>query len=229
MNCWICGELGESGEHLLKASDLKALFGHVNPDKPIYIHTNIRRNQKVSGLQAKRLKYRSRICHKCNNERTQPHDRSWEQLSEYLRSRKPTIRPGTTINLGRVFPGSIRASMLNVHLFFVKQFGCLVAENNIPLDITTFSKAILTNTSHPNIHIRFLTGFENSKHLLASRSAVQTVQLNGRVAFASWFYIVDRAAVSILYAEPFERRKALAQTWHPNTIGKYVKVHRYDA
>jgi len=30
--------------------------------------------------------------------------------------------------------------MLNVHLFFVKHFGCLIVENKIPLDIKHFQR-----------------------------------------------------------------------------------------
>lgn len=213
----------------MKASDLRALFGHVRPDRPIYIHTDLQRNQKTQGLQSSKLKYKSRICQKCNNERTQPHDRAWERISSHLRSRRPAIRPGTTIHLGRVFPGAIQNSMRAVHLFFIKQFGCLIAENDIPIDIKPFSAAILTDTAHPKVYLRFLTGFEDRKVRLASRSGVQTAQLDGRVVYASWFYIVDRIAVSILYAESFERSKALAHAWHPSTIGKYIKVYRYDA
>ncbi len=229
MNCWICGENADTGEHLIKASDLRSMFGHVTQNNPIYVHTNLKRNQRVPGIRSDKLKYKSRICARCNNERTQPHDHAWEKLSGYLRNRKPPIQDGTLIRLARVFPGAVQRSMLGVHLFFLKQFGCLIAEHSIPLDISAFSQAILNQSPHPKVHLKFLTGFEDPSHKLVSRSAIQTAALNGSIAYATWIYIVDSIAVNVIYAEPMERRSALIHSWHPTTVGKRVRILNYDA
>lgn len=229
MNCWICGGNANSGEHLIKASDLKSLYGHVTQNNPIYVHTSLKRNQPIPGIRSDKLKYRSRICSRCNNERTQPHDRAWEKLSNYLRNRRPPIQGGTLIRLAKVFPGAVQRSMLGVHLFFLKQFGCLIAENSIPLDISVFSQAILQQIPHPNVHLRFVTGLQDTSHKLVSRSEVKTAKLNGSIAYATWFYVVDCIAVNVIYAEPMERRRALVHSWHPTTVVKRVRIHNYDA
>jgi hypothetical protein len=39
MRCWICSDEADSAEHLIKASDLRALFGNVSQKNPIYFHT----------------------------------------------------------------------------------------------------------------------------------------------------------------------------------------------
>lgn len=36
MNCWICGNKGDSGEHLIKASDIKGMFSDISQSNPIY-------------------------------------------------------------------------------------------------------------------------------------------------------------------------------------------------
>ena len=120
--------------------------------------------------------------------------------------------------------------MLSVHLFFIKLFGCLVSEHAIPLDITTFAESIIQQTPHPKIHLRFLTGLQDSRHKLASRSDVKIERMpDGRIGYAIWFYVVDRIAVNLIYAEPMERRSALVQSWHPSSINKRIRIFAYYA
>jgi hypothetical protein len=75
MKCWICGSEANSGEHVIKASDLKDVFGNITQKNPIYTHTRLRKNQPIRGIKSDTLKYSARICARCNNELTQPHDR----------------------------------------------------------------------------------------------------------------------------------------------------------
>lgn len=225
VKCWICGADADSREHLIKASDVKSVFGsEVSQKAPLYLHNDRARNRPVGSIQSKSLKYTPVICSYCNNKRTQPHDRAWEKLSEYLRSRQPPVRRGSTIRLSHAFPGSVHLSMLRVHLFFLKQFGCLISEHQIPLDIEPFAQAILTETAHPKVHIAFWTDLGPPDRRQVARTHVQAAQLHGQIVYAGWFYMVDRLAVNVIYAEPEERRKGLVQAWHPSTIGKRVVV-----
>ena len=224
MKCWICGDEANSGEHLIKASDLSSMFGHVTQKSPLFFHTDQKRNQPIGGIKSDKLKYRARLCARCNNERTQQHDRAWENLSKYLRERKPPIKPGMTVRLDRAFPGSVSKSMLAVHLYFLKLFGCLIVENSIPIHIDQFSQSILHGMPHPKVWLAFWTGLQhpNIKHVGCSQ--VETTQLGGRVTFASWFYVIDKLAVNVMYAEPGEHRRGLFHAWHPSYVGKHVRI-----
>jgi len=224
MNCWICGDEADSREHLIKASDLRSVFGSVTQKKPFYFHASDHRNQPIVGIKSDKLKYNARICRSCNNERTQPHDRAWERLSGYLRSRNPPIRHGTLIHLEKVFPGSIRRSMLGVHLFFLKLFGCLIVEHSIPLDVSVFSSAILHEVPHPKVHLVFYNELNEPSRKRVGRTYVKTASLNGQIVYAGWFYYVGRIAVNITYSEPTEHRKGLVHSWHPSTVGKRVRI-----
>jgi hypothetical protein len=51
--------------------------------------------------------------------------------------------PGTVVWPNRIFGADRVREMLNVHLYFVKLFGCHIAGNNILIDITGFSDAIM--------------------------------------------------------------------------------------
>lgn len=224
MKCWICGDDASSGEHMTKASDLRSLFGAVSQHTPLYLHTPLRRNLPVPGVKSDRLKFKALLCPRCNNERTQPHDRAWEMLSHYLRERQPSIRTGTVVNLASAFPGSVKQSMLDVHLYFLKLFGCLIVEHVVPLDITPFSAAILEGHAHPKVFIAFWAEADRRFHRFAGQSPIETAQVQGRIAFATWFYEVGRLAVNVMYAEPGQHRRGLTNAWHPASIAKRIRI-----
>ncbi len=223
MKCWICGANADSGEHLVKASDIRAVFGPVSQIKPLFFHTKERRNRSVPGVRANILKSGARICAKCNNQRTQPHDRAWENLSQYLRSREPFFRVGDRVRLAKVFPGAVRSSMLRVHLYFVKVFGCLILEHDIPINLELFSKALIQETPHPYIYIGLCPPISRGLKSVGM-SDVNTASLHGRVVFAVWYYMSDRFSVRIMYAEPSERRQGLVGAWHPASASKCIRV-----
>lgn len=225
MKCWVCGNDARTGEHTIKRSDLRAIFGHVSQDRPLYQHTAKNRNIPVKGLNVDLLKSGGRLCAHCNNQRTQPFDKAWERLSAALRAKK-VIRSGECIDLGKVFPGSVKKSMLHVHLYFVKLFGCLIAENALPIDIEGFSQAILNTRAHPNIYL----AISPITHGLASASVgysdLNLAEHNGRTAYATWLLTLDRFTVRVMYAEPTEHRKGLIDSWHPSAITKCLRVSR---
>lgn len=228
MQCWICGETADSGEHLIKASDLKLIFGKVRQDKPLFMHTNTKRNIRVAGLQSDKLKYERVICRKCNSNRTQPSDKAWELLSRSLQSRSPAIEAGSCIRLAKIFPGSVHQSMTMVQLFFVKQFGCLISENKIPLDIASFRDAIMKNQPHPDVFLRFLTGLEDRRIQLLSRSPVNAIEENGKVCFATWIYMIDRIAINVVYASQDKFKKQLRDAYHPMYGARAIKFQTFD-
>ncbi len=226
MKCWICGDNAQTGEHLIKASDMRSIFGHVSQNQPVHRHSASRRNVRVKGITADILKSGALLCSRCNNQRTQPYDRAWETLSAYLRS-KPQIRGRDRIDLGKVFPGAVHKSMLHVHLFFLKLFGCLVAENSIPIDIGAFSKAILNNTAHPRVHLAISPYTDGIASGSAGYSDLDSAQLNGRVVYATWQYILDRFTIRVMYAERTEHREGLIDSWHPSSIKKCIRVSSF--
>ncbi len=47
MKCWICGDEGTTGEHIIKASDLNSLYQDVSQNRPLFLHTEERRDQQI--------------------------------------------------------------------------------------------------------------------------------------------------------------------------------------
>ena len=104
--------------------------------------------------------------------------------------------------------------MLNVHLYFVKHFGCLILEGNLPIDIASFSDAIMEEKAHPYLYLAFGSSPEPPMKTVG-RSDVEIANLDGRSAFASCFYYVADLTVNIMYSIPGENRQGLRQSWHP--------------
>lgn len=225
MKCWVCDNDACTGEHTIKRSDLRAIFGHVSQDRPLYRHTAKKRNVLVKGLNVDLLKSGGRLCAHCNNQRTQPFDNAWGRLSAALRAKK-VIRSGECIDLGKVFPGSVKKSMLHVHLYFVKLFGCLIAENALPIDIEGFSQAILNSVAHPKVYLAVSPLTYGLASASVGYSDLNLAEKNGGTAFAAWLLTLDRFTVRVMYAEPTEHRKGLVDAWHPSSITKCLRVSR---
>jgi len=162
--------------------------------RPLYRHSALRRNVPVKGLNVDSMKSQGLLCARCNNQRSQAFDRAWQRLSDRLRSR-PSLRKGERIDLGKIFPGAVRKSMLNVHLYFVKLFGCIITEHSLPIDIHGFSRAMLSESAHPKVYLAISPFTDGLPFASAGYSDLATAQLNGRIVYATWLYTLDRLAV----------------------------------
>lgn len=219
--CWICGDPAGTGEHKIKASDLRAVFGPVLRHRPLLLHDDQRLNKVIGGIQAAALKSAARLCAKCNNQRTQPHDRAWQTFAEYLRGRAP-LRAGQRIRPGEAFPGTRTVSLLNVHLYFVKLFGCRIVEDGVPLDLRPFSDAILQGKAHPSVHLALLPPFSDLEAV--GYSQMDAVEANGKRVFAVWMYETPAFVVRIMFAEPGHHFDGLVNSWHPYADVRCIRV-----
>jgi hypothetical protein len=214
--CWICNqEEGTTGEHRSKRSDIKA---ELNTTGSVYLHTETQRNEKLQSINATKLKFQSPLCNRCNSQRTQPHDRAWEKLSQSLRTRRPGIRPGDIIRANRIFPYDTSTQMLNVHLWFVKWLGCQVAESKICIDpgIDSLADAIINGKAHSNIWLAY--GCAHGGWVGASN--LDTARLNARSSGYDYhcrFYTVGHLAVRVRLSHI-----KLKDDWHPQYNNRFT-------
>jgi hypothetical protein len=215
--CWICGDAATTGEHMTKRSDLRSAFGIPTQSNPLYLHDAERLNRRVGSLDAKVLKSPGRICPRCNNARTQPHDRVWERLSAALRTRTRAIAPGSVVRTNRIFPYDTAREMLNVHLYFVKLFGCHIAGNDIPLDISGFGNEIMNEKAHPCVYLNFGCGrtFAGQPMTGMSDMWLTPARPGASSTFATWFYDIGAVAINVMFAVDGEKRQGLVGAWHP--------------
>jgi hypothetical protein len=227
--CWICGDIAMTGEHLIKASDLKSQFGKISQVHPIYIHIGKARNRRVPGKNAQLLKYVDMLCAKCNNDRTQPHDLAWEKLSSYLQSNDSPISAGMSmLDLAKVFGSNVATSLVSLQLFFIKQFGCMIVQNGVPMDVSEFATCILENKPHPRVFLEFGTGLEDKRVKLVSRSALNTIAFDGKICFAHWIYMLDKVAVRVYFAdEHHQKYQILKHAVHPSQPRRRLRIVRF--
>jgi hypothetical protein len=224
MACWICSDPADTGEHMIKASDLKALFGHTSQDKPLFRRVNSGPQEKVPGVRSEKLKFRTRLCAYCNNARTQTHDKSWEALVTYLRKRNPEVRPGEVVRVAHAFDNGVRPGLLGVHLYFAKLTGCLLLDGGVPLDTRPLAEAILHNRPHPYLYLSFLVLTNRSIQRNAFITPVETITIGGDLSGAQWFYFVGRIGVHVTYAKSLHNRMKQVHLWHPSDSEKTITL-----
>jgi hypothetical protein len=88
--------------------------------------------------------------------------------------------------------------MLNVHLFFLKLTGCMIAEkasgHDVPVSIEPFSDAIMSDRPHAEVYVEF------GKHDgIVGRSDLHCWTVDaGKSVLAGWLYELDTIAVSVI-------------------------------
>jgi len=126
----------------------------LSQQNPIYLQRNFEpTNIKIGGAKSKTLTFDYSICRYCNNTRTQPYDKAWSMLSQYLRTHWDDIRRRGRFDLSKAFPGGTRAAALNVHLYFVKVLGCKLVEDKIKVELGPFSRALMERAAHPEVSL----------------------------------------------------------------------------
>lgn len=223
-NCWICGDAADSAEHMLKASDVRAVFGKVNQSAPIYRHSKDQRNLPVRGANAANLKFNPSLCKHCNNARTQPHDRAWEALSAAIREHRPPLKRGASVPISAAFQGQAKAEMLNVHLYFLKLLGCYAVEYAVPLPIGSFAVAILGGYPHPNVYLDFVAVSPGVGKVEAVVGNVKAVNRGAHTVAATWFYMVGTAGVHVTYYEAGHPRPVRRLGWNPSDVGLQLEM-----
>lgn len=224
MDCWICGAPAETGEHMIKVSDLRDLFGHTTTKKPLYRRIDRESQEKIQGVRSPKLKFSTRLCGYCNNTRTQPHDKSWEALATFLRKRSPAIRPGEVVRPSRAFENGLRPGLLGVHLYFIKLSGCLILDGKVPINTQPLAEAILNNVAHPHVYLAFLAVTSRRFQQQAIVTPIETISINGNLSGAQWFYFVGRIGIHITYAPAIHTRSEKVHLWHPSFTTKTLTL-----
>ncbi len=228
MNCWICGNKGDSGEHLIKASDIKGMFSDISQSNPIYQNFEDNSRFPMGSAKSDRLKSKALICKYCNNNRTAPHDKSWAKLSEYLRKLPLHKRGPLKVWLAKAFAKERYQNVLNVHLYFVKLFGCRIVEETVPIDIESFSKAIMTGKANPNVFLLFKKWNLQGSSKSAILTSIQSINDKNKCISASWMYTVGNLIVEIFYTPVKPPDPIFKYSLHPTFIDRMINFIDLD-
>lgn len=130
--------------------------------------------------------------------------------------------------LSKPFPGATRLAALNVHLFFLKLFGCKLHADAAPINLKPIATALLTGTAHPEVSITIAHSRIGGARLLMYDSQVHTMKNQaGELHGAVWLYLVKSVAVKVGYVRAGAPLSLVGHPWHPSRPGKTVKRSPY--
>lgn len=227
MNCWICGNIANSKEHLIKASDVRAFFGEVSEDRPLYKHTGKNKNHKIMSAKSINIKTKKTvICQRCNNQETSKHDEAWSELLRFIHDNLGHIKKNGKVKLSKVFPGKGKREARNFHLFFVKHFGCRIIDESIPIPIDLFSHSVKKNVPHPNLYLSFNTRSSGVKEPpYVGLSCVHKKWSGEKLVSATYEYTIGELDVQVTWFEskPIQN---VRNSWHPNGRSNIITFRR---
>jgi hypothetical protein len=224
MDCWICGESADSGEHRIKASDLRHYFGEISPRSPVFLHSDTHRNIPIHSSRSDKLKTSKVLCRRCNDTRTAAYDNAWDILRHELTQKWGVLKKTRRFKLQSAFPSAVSRQSINFHLFFVKLFGCRIADEKLPIELSEFSRSIMDDRPHPNVYLSF-----NMRNIplgvYLGVSEVHAKEYAGVCEAATWYYSFGELDVQVSW---FREKpiKNIPYAWHPNTGGKIVRFRQ---
>ena len=137
--CWICGAPANSREHRIKKSDLMRRYGRQSyRSMGGMVHVIGGEPHDIQGPSDSRLTYEPLLCADCNNAKSQPWDKAYEQFECRVFEHSREILRKRFILLEDVFGSeNFSGACPNLYKYFVKAFGCrLVAANMmVPHDL----------------------------------------------------------------------------------------------
>ncbi len=200
MQCWICENNATTGEHQIKKSDLKLLYPNTTQQSPVYHRSNGERQKPIGSIKSSHFTFNALLCSNCNNTVTQDYDKAWEKLSSHLHKNWKSILKNNEIDLLAIFPNNINDYILLVQLYFVKLFGCKIEESKAPIDLTMFSKSILTKTEHPHLYISFRDSCLNTQSNYSALSNLELMKIGNHIVYAHLFYVIGNVTVDMIYS-----------------------------
>ena len=223
-NCWICGAEADSREHLAKASDLRQTFGAVSLSAPLYFRDGVGRSQRLGSVKSGRIKSEKVLCQRCNDTRTQPYDEDWATLSSALARRSTRVTGQNRIKLRQLFPGRARIAARNIHLYFVKLFGCRIVGEKVPINVEPFARAIQTESLCDGLSLIFCRDATNNAKRHIFLSAIQAKQVGSTIECAGWTYAVGRFFVEVMWFRHLRQFQGAKGHWRPDQNGTVIKL-----
>lgn len=127
--CWWCGGEANSREHRHKASDLRREFAkeEYRAGDVMLIRSEGRPDVGLRGPNAKVAKFGNNFCARCNNERSQPFDRAYDQFIEWFLKHEEQVEESGIIPLAEIF-NDWQAGAALVTCYYAKHAGCRIAD-----------------------------------------------------------------------------------------------------
>ncbi|MCT2175692.1 hypothetical protein [Dietzia cinnamea] len=123
--CWWCGQVADSREHRVKASQLKKMFR--SSEFLVLDDTLGGRPTRLNGPKAKPVLFDKVLCAECNNSRSQSFDRAYDKFVDKVWDDPEYFRDRDAFNMSEIFPGDPKGGS-NLARYYMKNIGCRIAE-----------------------------------------------------------------------------------------------------
>lgn len=168
------------------------------------------------------------VCSHCDNAVTQGYDEAWRRLSSYLHAHWREITARGSFDLSKVFGAETAKQAVRVQLNFVKVLGCKLLEDDIRVDLGSFSKALMAGTAHPEVTLLVTSSLVPVGQMLSHESEVSVLRNGDEVHSAVWMNLVHPVGIKICYLKAGAPvREPPGFPWHPTRQKKVVKLSPY--
>ena len=124
-------------------SDLKQCFG--TPKNPPLVHVRENNTKPLQGFDSALVKFTKNICARCNNEFTQPFDRSYEKFIKWIIQHRDDVIRRRVIDFELVYLSNWEDEQRNLFKYFAKCFGCRLDEASCEVPVEVVSLLGLDN------------------------------------------------------------------------------------
>jgi hypothetical protein len=132
--CWICKKAADSAEHRIKKSDLVTLHGSgAYKGENTLLMFRGEQEIPIQGPNSKVVKYKKILCANCNNNFSQPFDKSYELFVDYILNNEDLVIKRRFVDFRDVYGDEFEVGQCNLYKYFVKSFGCRLANDDHPV------------------------------------------------------------------------------------------------
>jgi len=136
--CWWCAQKANSREHRFKKSDIVREFGRRSFDKGEIVKIgedfDVNNGLPIQGPNSIYLKFSKNICQKCNSEKSQLFDISYDKFMTYIKENEELIFESKEVNLRTVFGNNWKDDYNNLIKYFVKNISTRLADSGVKIE-----------------------------------------------------------------------------------------------
>lgn len=219
-SCWICSAPADTGEHMFKRSDFRAILGEPSQASPFFLHSAKRMNGHVRSSNADALKMRNMLCGRCNSTTTKPYDKAWEALSTALRS-KP-YRSGDFVFGSNIWGEEALTQLTNVQLYFAKLMGCYLALAGANFDRAALADPIQTSRPCPSLYLRIRENVPPSVGISDIHMTIDNE--SGQCVKSASLYFIGPLAIQTSFITTPLGTLQIPDAWHPSYGNTFLAV-----
>ncbi len=134
--CWWCGATANSREHKFKRSDLARMR---SPEGLIWGDTAGKSRAVRSDKRSSLVKFDANLCSTCNNARSQPFNRAYEEFSDYAWNNSRALVTREALDWSMIYGDDWASKSRDLARYFTKHIGCRMAHDgfHVPDGITS--------------------------------------------------------------------------------------------